>query len=53
MKSFVWIGGDGFPNANFYISTAPKPEGPWTPPTVSYFYHMNRSWAILLNALPV
>ncbi|KAK7051792.1 hypothetical protein R3P38DRAFT_2857396 [Favolaschia claudopus] len=29
-NSYVWIGGDGFPNANFYISTAPNPEGPWT-----------------------
>ncbi|KAJ7285342.1 hypothetical protein C8J57DRAFT_1120507 [Mycena rebaudengoi] len=32
-QSFVWIGGDGFPNANFLISTALKPEGPWTAPT--------------------
>ncbi|KAJ7463155.1 hypothetical protein FB451DRAFT_1493834 [Mycena latifolia] len=29
-QSYVWIGGDGFPNANFLISTAPNPEGPWT-----------------------
>nr|GAT49527.1 predicted protein [Mycena chlorophos] len=29
-ESFVWIGGDGFPDANFYISTAPAAEGPWT-----------------------
>ncbi|KAF7367015.1 hypothetical protein MSAN_00960600 [Mycena sanguinolenta] len=29
-ESFVWIGGDSFPNANAYISTAPKAEGPWT-----------------------
>ncbi|KAF7323520.1 hypothetical protein MKEN_00571600 [Mycena kentingensis (nom. inval.)] len=35
-NSFVWIGGDGFPNANFYISTAPAPEGPWTSPTLFY-----------------
>ncbi|KAJ7171368.1 hypothetical protein C8R46DRAFT_1349371 [Mycena filopes] len=28
--SYVWIGGDGFPNANFFVSTAPNPEGPWT-----------------------
>ncbi|TBU32701.1 hypothetical protein BD311DRAFT_686942 [Dichomitus squalens] len=35
-NSFVWIGGDGFPNANFYISTAPNPEGPWTSPTLFY-----------------
>ncbi|KAI0036375.1 hypothetical protein K488DRAFT_41338 [Vararia minispora EC-137] len=34
--SFVWIGGDGFPNANFYVSTAPAPEGPWTSPTLFY-----------------
>ncbi|KAJ7290536.1 hypothetical protein C8J57DRAFT_1276083 [Mycena rebaudengoi] len=31
-QSYVWIGGDGFPNANFLISTAPNPEGPWTAP---------------------
>ncbi|KAF7290203.1 hypothetical protein MIND_01333800 [Mycena indigotica] len=35
-NSFVWIGGDGFPNANFYVSTAPAPEGPWTVPTLFY-----------------
>ncbi|KAJ6574533.1 hypothetical protein B0H19DRAFT_935355 [Mycena capillaripes] len=35
-SSYVWIGGDGFPNANFYVSTAPNPEGPWTAPT--HFY---------------
>ncbi|KAJ7816755.1 hypothetical protein B0H14DRAFT_3111663 [Mycena olivaceomarginata] len=35
-SSYVWIGGDGFPNANFYISTAPNPEGPWTAAT--HFY---------------
>ncbi|KAJ7073864.1 hypothetical protein C8F01DRAFT_971290 [Mycena amicta] len=35
-NSFVWIGGDGFPNANFYVSTAPAPEGPWTAPTLFY-----------------
>ncbi|KAJ7062680.1 hypothetical protein C8F01DRAFT_1281624 [Mycena amicta] len=35
-NSFVWIGGDGFPNANFDISTAPLPEGPWTAPTQFY-----------------
>ncbi|KAJ7092942.1 hypothetical protein B0H15DRAFT_776922 [Mycena belliarum] len=29
-QAYVWIGGDGFPNANFLISTAPNPEGPWT-----------------------
>ncbi|KAJ7463156.1 hypothetical protein FB451DRAFT_1493851 [Mycena latifolia] len=32
-QSYVWIGGDGFPDANFLISTAPNPEGPWTAPT--------------------
>ncbi|KAF7369401.1 hypothetical protein MVEN_00269100 [Mycena venus] len=35
-SSYVWIGGDGFPNANFYISTAPNPEGPWTASTKFY-----------------
>ncbi|KAJ6480001.1 hypothetical protein C8R47DRAFT_1178408 [Mycena vitilis] len=35
-QSYVWIGGDGFPNANFFISTAPKPEGPWTVSTQFY-----------------
>ncbi|KAJ7816020.1 hypothetical protein B0H13DRAFT_2460908 [Mycena leptocephala] len=25
-ESYVWIGGDTFPDANFYISTAPNPE---------------------------
>ncbi|KAJ7872715.1 hypothetical protein B0H13DRAFT_2349366 [Mycena leptocephala] len=34
--SFVWIGGDGFPNANAIISTAPKPEGPWAAPVQFY-----------------
>ncbi|KAJ6452081.1 hypothetical protein C8R45DRAFT_883114 [Mycena sanguinolenta] len=35
-ESYVWIGGDHFPEANFYISTAPKPEGPWTAATLFY-----------------
>ncbi|KAJ7779737.1 hypothetical protein B0H16DRAFT_1499718 [Mycena metata] len=35
-SSYVWIGGDGFPNANFYISTAPNPEGPWTAAKLFY-----------------
>ncbi|KAJ7872711.1 hypothetical protein B0H13DRAFT_2553264 [Mycena leptocephala] len=35
-QSFVWIGGDGFPNANAIISTAPKPEGPWAAPVQFY-----------------
>ncbi|KAF8186586.1 hypothetical protein K438DRAFT_2019814 [Mycena galopus ATCC 62051] len=35
-SSYVWIGGDGFPDANFYISTAPNPEGPWTAATLFY-----------------
>ncbi|KAJ7688883.1 hypothetical protein B0H17DRAFT_1202745 [Mycena rosella] len=35
-QSYVWIGGDGFPNANFLISTAPKPEGPWSAPQQFY-----------------
>ncbi|KAF7317433.1 hypothetical protein HMN09_00480000 [Mycena chlorophos] len=29
-ESFVYIGGDDYPDANFYISTAPAAEGPWT-----------------------
>ncbi|KAJ7114961.1 hypothetical protein C8R44DRAFT_841958 [Mycena epipterygia] len=35
-QSYVWIGGDGFPNANFLISTAPQPEGPWSTPQQFY-----------------
>ncbi|KAK7000559.1 hypothetical protein R3P38DRAFT_3056369 [Favolaschia claudopus] len=35
-ESFVWIGGDFFPNANFYVSTSPKAEGPWTPAQLFY-----------------
>ncbi|KAJ6457781.1 hypothetical protein C8R47DRAFT_1028820 [Mycena vitilis] len=35
-QSFVWIGGDEFPDANALISTAPKPEGPWTTPIQFY-----------------
>ncbi|KAJ7766196.1 hypothetical protein B0H16DRAFT_1413007 [Mycena metata] len=35
-KSFVSIGGDGFPDANFIISTAPNPEGPWSTPVQFY-----------------
>ncbi|KAJ7259549.1 hypothetical protein B0H12DRAFT_1014274 [Mycena haematopus] len=35
-QSYVWIGGDSFPDANFYISTAPEPEGPWTAATQFY-----------------
>ncbi|KAJ7837978.1 hypothetical protein B0H14DRAFT_2790199 [Mycena olivaceomarginata] len=35
-KSFVWIGGDGFPDANGLISTAPKAEGPWSTPIQFY-----------------
>jgi hypothetical protein len=33
-QSYVWIGGDSFPDANFLISTAPKAEGPWSIPQV-------------------
>ncbi|KAJ6504348.1 hypothetical protein C8R47DRAFT_1067260 [Mycena vitilis] len=29
-QSYVWIGGDGYPDANFFVSTAPSPEGPWS-----------------------
>ncbi|KAJ7240787.1 hypothetical protein C8J57DRAFT_1245220 [Mycena rebaudengoi] len=35
-QSFVWMGGDGFPNARFLISTAPKPWGPWTAAKLFY-----------------
>ncbi|KAJ7500666.1 hypothetical protein B0H11DRAFT_2155548 [Mycena galericulata] len=35
-ESYVWIGGDAFPDANFYISTAPEPEGPWSAPLEFY-----------------
>ncbi|KAF7343141.1 hypothetical protein MVEN_01744700 [Mycena venus] len=35
-QSFVWIGGDSFPDANAYISTAPKAEGPWSTPQQFY-----------------
>ncbi|KAJ7766221.1 hypothetical protein B0H16DRAFT_1793320 [Mycena metata] len=35
-ESFVSIGGDGFPDANFLISTSPKAEGPWSAPTQFY-----------------
>ncbi|KAJ7836890.1 hypothetical protein B0H14DRAFT_2513969 [Mycena olivaceomarginata] len=35
-QSYVWIGGDSFPNANFLISTAPKAEGPWSAPQQFY-----------------
>ncbi|KAJ7240782.1 hypothetical protein C8J57DRAFT_1527443 [Mycena rebaudengoi] len=35
-QSYVWIGGDGFPSANFFISTAPNPEGPWTAAKLFY-----------------
>ncbi|KAJ7453288.1 hypothetical protein B0H11DRAFT_2245526 [Mycena galericulata] len=35
-SSYVWIGGDSYPDANFLISTAPNPEGPWTAATQFY-----------------
>ncbi|KAF8186577.1 hypothetical protein K438DRAFT_2153258 [Mycena galopus ATCC 62051] len=35
-ESYVWIGGDSFPDANFYVSTAPEPEGPWSTPLLFY-----------------
>ncbi|KAF8149722.1 hypothetical protein K438DRAFT_1624850 [Mycena galopus ATCC 62051] len=37
-ESFVWIGGDSFPDANAYISTAPNAEGPWTTAPQQNFY---------------
>ncbi|KAJ7829727.1 hypothetical protein B0H13DRAFT_2115633 [Mycena leptocephala] len=45
-SSYVWIGGDGFPNADFWISTAPNPEGPWTVGTKFY------SGAVGIGSLP-
>ncbi|KAF8299890.1 hypothetical protein DL93DRAFT_2233881 [Clavulina sp. PMI_390] len=35
-SSYVWVGGDGYPNANFYVTTAPDPTGPWTTPKLFY-----------------
>ncbi|KAF2861003.1 hypothetical protein K470DRAFT_276503 [Piedraia hortae CBS 480.64] len=29
---FVWIGGSKFPGAQFWVTTAPRPEGPWIQP---------------------
>jgi len=29
-NAYVWIGGTEFPGADFFITTAPSPEGPWT-----------------------
>ncbi|KAJ7478724.1 hypothetical protein B0H11DRAFT_2194285 [Mycena galericulata] len=34
--SYVWIGGDSYPDASFLISTAPNPDGPWTAATQFY-----------------
>lgn len=31
-QSYVWIGGGPFPGPNFFITTAPAPEGPWIQP---------------------
>lgn len=31
-QSYVWIGGGPFPVADFFVSTAPRPEGPWIEP---------------------
>ena len=31
---YAWIGGNAFPNAEFRLSLADKPEGPWGPSTV-------------------
>lgn len=41
-SSYVWVGGDGYPNANFYVATAPDPTGPWTAPKV--INDDSRSW---------
>jgi hypothetical protein len=35
-SSFVWIGGNSIPGANFFITTAPRPEGPWREPCLFY-----------------
>lgn len=35
-QSYVWIGSSKFPGADFFITTAPAPEGPWTTPTKFY-----------------
>jgi hypothetical protein len=35
-RSYVWIGGPPTPGADFYITTAPKPEGPWIEPFQLY-----------------
>ena len=36
-SSFIWIGGPGVGvGAEFYVASAPKPEGPWTEPTLFY-----------------
>ncbi|KAJ6476718.1 hypothetical protein C8R47DRAFT_1289970 [Mycena vitilis] len=29
-QAYVWIGGSGFPTADFIVRTAPNPEGPWS-----------------------
>ncbi|KAK7751003.1 hypothetical protein SLS62_006988 [Diatrype stigma] len=35
--AFVWIGGAAiFPSADFYVATAPAPEGPWSEPALFY-----------------
>ncbi|KAI1333520.1 hypothetical protein F5Y15DRAFT_404967 [Xylariaceae sp. FL0016] len=34
---YVWIGSaSGFPNADFYVTTAEQPEGPWEEPVLFY-----------------
>lgn len=33
---FVWMGGDAFPGAEMYVTTAPRPEGPWLRPERFY-----------------
>ncbi|KAF7189604.1 hypothetical protein HII31_09048 [Pseudocercospora fuligena] len=35
-QCYVWIGGDPFPGAEMYISTAPEPQGPWLQPQMFY-----------------
>ncbi|KZP02783.1 hypothetical protein FIBSPDRAFT_770019, partial [Athelia psychrophila] len=31
-SEYVWIGGNQFPGATFYMTTAPAPQGPWVAP---------------------
>ena len=35
-QSYVWIGGPNGLGADFYVTTAPEPYGPWTTPELFY-----------------